>query len=230
MPAPVYRTLGELRRIVLARLGFGGQGASGGANQVLIDSFLQEAQNVLYHLQDWNNLKDFDEVTIGTEQNRVDFPDSCSRHRRLLKVEVLNATQWSQLREGIPTDAWNTMDTLSYPSRYEKLEQLLFWPKASQEYTLRIWRIRDLSDFFEDAHRCSIDDSMVLLHAITFAKAHYRQPDASAYQGQLDTLLASIRGYSFGSNSVYTRGTANSPMQRPQVVGRDVPGPETVYG
>jgi len=222
MPAPTYRTLGELRRVVLARLGFGGQGASGGANQVLIDSFLQEGQNMLYHLQDWNNLKFYDEVDVGTEQNVIDFPASCSRHRRILKIELLNGGLWRELREGIPTDAWNTMDTLSYPQRYERYEQISLWPKANGVYTLRIWRIRDLGRFTEDNDRCSIDDSMVLLHATTFAKAHYRQPDASAYQGQLDTLLASIRGYSFGSNSVYTRCTADAPLQRPQVVGRDV--------
>ncbi len=222
MPAPQYRTLGELRRIVLARLGFGGQGASGGANQVLIDSFLYEGQNLLYHLQDWNNLKFYDEVTVGSEQNLIDFPESCSRHRRILKIELFNGGLWSELREGIPTDAWNTMDTLSYPSRYERLEQIVLWPKANAVYKLRIWRILDLKPFQADEDRCSIDDSMVLLHATTFAKAHYRQPDAASYQGQLDTLLGAIRGYSFGSNGVYTRSTADAPLQRPQVVGRDV--------
>lgn len=213
MPAPLYRTLGELRRVVLARLGFGGQGASGGANQVLIDSFLQEAQITLYHLQDWNNLQGFDEVEVGTEQNLVDFPESCSRHRRILKLELFNGGYWGQMREGIPTSAYSTMDTLSYPSRYEKLEQIQLWPKANGVYKLRIWRVRDLSPFIADNDRCSIDDSMVLLHATTFAKAHYRQPDAASYQGQLDTLLASIRGYSFGSNSVYRRSRSASPLQ-----------------
>lgn len=222
MAGPTYRTLGVLRRLVLARLGMGGMGASGGANQVLIDSFLQEGQKILYHLQDWNNLKFFDMVDIGTTQNQVDFPASCVNERRILRIERLVAGQWTELREGIETQHWNTMDTLGYPARYERLEQLLFWPKADQVYNLRVWRIRDLSRFEQEDDRCTIDDSMVLLHAITFAKAHYKQADASAYQGQLDTLLASIRALSFGSNGVYTRTPHGAAMQRPLVVGRDV--------
>jgi hypothetical protein len=47
---------------------------------------------------------------------------------------------------------------------------------------------------------------MILLHALANAKAHYRQPDAATYQGQLNTLLATLRGQSFGSNGVYRQG------------------------
>jgi hypothetical protein len=38
--------------------------------------------------------------------------------------------QYTELDEGISTGMWNTMDTLSYPTRYERYAQLLMYPKA----------------------------------------------------------------------------------------------------
>jgi hypothetical protein len=217
-----YRTLGDLRATLLARLGMGAMGASGGANRALIDSFLQEAQRGLYWMQDWNRLQWYEDKTTGTGQNVYDYPDACARDQRLLRVEVNYAGQWSTLGEGIDTGHWSTMDTQGPPARFERLAQILVYPKADAAYTLRVWYVADLQPFAQDADRATLDDSMILLHATAHAKAHYRQPDAELYKGQLDTLLARIRGQSFGSNGVYRRGDAPAAERRPAVVGRDV--------
>lgn len=218
-----YRTLGDLRGELLARLGMGAMGASGGANGALMNSFLRSAQAQLYTMADWSHLKGFKEIATGVGQNAYDYPAPCARDQRVLKVETHVAGQVVELREGITPSMWSTMETRSQPARYERLEQLLIYPKPDQAYTLRVWYIRDLGRFTQDNDRATLDDDLILLHALANAKAHYRQPDAQIYQGQLDTQLARIRGRSFGSNGVYRRGDCAAPEPKPAVVGRDVP-------
>lgn len=218
-----YRTLVALRGELLARLGMGAMGASGGANQVLIDSFLRNGQAQLYHATDWRHLIWYQDKTLGIGQNQIDYPSACERDQRVLRIETPYNDQWRLMREGITTEMWSTMDTLSYPARYEQYAQILIYPKADQLYTIRVWYVRDLDRFTENDDNATLDDEMILLHAIANAKAHYRQPDAAIYQGQLNSLLASLRGQSFGSNGVYRRECGADIERKPAVVGRDVP-------
>ena len=218
----MYRTLGELRALLLARVGMGGAGASGGANLALIDSFLTNAQTQLYWLADWRHLVAYTEFATGISQNLYDFPAACSKNRRLLRLEVRISNVWREMREGITTAMWSTMETQTMPQRYERFAQILLYPKPNQAYQMRAWYVSDLGAFSETSDRATLDDEMILLHAGTNAKAHYRQPDAKLYEGQLNTLLAQIRGQSFGSNGVYQRSSTTMPEPKPMVVGRDV--------
>lgn len=224
-----YKTLGELRSTLLGRLGMGGMGASGGANLALINGFLQSAQTQLYWMQDWKHLQDFAEITTGVGQNLYDYPASgvmggngCAQDKRVLRVELKISGQWTPLHEGITTAMWSTMDSQSQPQRFERLRQILVYPKAGGAYTLRVWHVSDLDPFTQDAHRCTLADEMVLLHATANAKAHYRQPDAQSYQGQLNALLGQIRGQSFSTQGVYRRTDGSVREPKPVVVGRDV--------
>ncbi len=215
-----YRTLGELRSELLARVGMGAQGSSG-TSQVLLNSFLRNGQKQLYDAQDWKHLTEYADKTLGVNQNEVDYPDACARDRRVLRVETVYGGQWRRLPEGIRTEDWSNMDTVGYPIRVDRLAQLLVYPKADQVYTIRFWYVRDLARFTQDADRADIDDEMILLHALTNAKAHYRHPDAQQYQGQLADLMSSLRGKSFNGN-VICRDTGLSLERRPLVVGRDI--------
>lgn len=223
-----YRTLGALRAEVLARLGMAGMGASGGANQTLIDSFLRNGQAQLYQLQDWKPLIDYYDHTTGVSQNVYDYPTTgvmadigCARNKRILRLETNISGQFVEIKEGIDTDMWSTMDTQGDPQRYERFAQILVYPKADAIYTLRVWFVSDLLPFTQDAHEATLDDELVLLHAVTNAKAHYRQPDAKMYEGQLDSMLAKIAGQSIGSNGVFRRSGEPVNQRRPALLGRD---------
>jgi hypothetical protein len=219
------RTLAELRSEILSRLGMGAMGASGGSNGTLIDSFLRNGQAQLYRMQDWKHLIDYEDKTLGEEQNLLDYPTdgvmsggTAARDKRILRVETEYNGQWRVMTEGIRTSDWDTMDTLSYPAKFERYAQILVYPKADQTYTVRIWFVADLDAFTEEDDRASLDDEMILLHALANAKAHYRQPDAPTYQGQLNTLLASLRGQSFSSGGVYRRDDRPPAEPKPVVV------------
>lgn len=223
------RTLGALRADLLARLGMGGQGASGGANQSLMNSFLTEGQKLLYREADWKHLQDYLDITTGVGQNMYDFPATgtmdpdtgCSLYKRVLRVETNVSGQFVRIRDGIDTAMWSTMETKGQPQRFERFKQILVYPKADTAYTLRVWFVGDLDPFTQDNDTCTLDDSMVLLHAVTNAKAHYRQPDATLYKGQLDELLGRIRGQSFTSDGVVQRSNNAHIERKPAVLGRD---------
>jgi hypothetical protein len=216
-----YRTLGEMRSELLARVGMGAQGASGAA-QTLLNSFLRNGQAQLYRLQDWKHLIDYEDKTIGASQNQVDYPDACARDQRVLRIETVYGGQWRQLPEGIRTEDWDHMDVVGFPLKFDRYAQILVYPKADQVYTLRVWYVADLAPFTQDEHRASLDDEMILLHALVNAKAHYRHPDASLYQGQLDALYARLRGQSFNVQGVYSRRGGGETERKPLVVGRDI--------
>lgn len=217
-----YRTLGELRSTILARLGMGAMGASGGANKALIDSFLFEAQQALYWMQDWKDLTWYEDKTTGVGQNEYDYPAECEKERRLLRVEVCDSGIWRKLEEGISTSMWSTMDSQAYPQRFERFAQILLYPKSDAVYTLRFWYVKDLARFSQDGDRATLQGSMILTHALAHAKAHYKQADAPLYQSALETLLSRIRGQAFSTNGVYKR-TDQTPIEpKPAVVGRDV--------
>lgn len=224
-----YRTLGDLRAELLVRLGMGGMGASGGANGALIDSFLRNGQSQLYWLQDWKHLQDWKDTTTGVSQNLYDYPTAgtmdtavgCARDKRVLRVETVLSGQYVPVTESITTAMWSTMEQRSNPQRFERLKQILVYPKADAAYTLRIWFVGDLARFTETGDEATLDDEMILLHALANAKAHYRQPDAQAYQGQLNELLGSLRGQSFTSGGIVRRREDDSAaMTKPVVVGR----------
>lgn len=218
-----YRTLGDLRSLLRVRLGFGAQGSSGGANQTLLDSFLQNAQEQLYWMQDWRHLVTYEDFTTGVGQTLYDYPDECEQNRRVLRIEVNYAGQWSELGEGITTSMRSTATTRTVPTRYERFAQIELYPEPDvATYTWRVWYVKDLLPFTADAHVATIDDAMILLHAVANGKAHYRHPDAKLYEGQLNALLGSIRGQSFGSNGVYRRGQVVEIERKPAVVGRDI--------
>jgi hypothetical protein len=224
-----FRTLGALRSDLLARLGMGAMGASGGANKSLIDNFVIEAQKELYQLQDWKHLQDYKDLTTGIGQNLYDFPTTgtmdtttgCSLYQRVLRVETNVTGQFVEIRNGITTEMWSTMDTQGQPQRYELFKQIMLYPKADTAYTTRVWFVADLQPFSQDAHVATFDDAMILLHAIAHGKAHYRHPDAKVYMDDLEKLLSRLRGRSFNNDGIVRRGSDREIERRPAVLGRD---------
>lgn len=206
-------TLATLRSRLQARLGFAATGAAAGVNQTVIDSFLQEAQLDLYWAQDWVKLSGWFDVSIGVNQYQVSYPSSLNPER-IKRIALYDSDDnlVSEPKQGINAAMLATLDTQGVPSRYELYEQLTFWPRSDQAYTVRCWGVKNLANTFsQNNHASTIDSDMVFKVALGRAKAHYRQPDAQIYVEGAQELLARIKGGSWG-NRIFTPG--RSPWDR----------------
>jgi hypothetical protein len=192
MALPLRRTLGDIRADIQVRLGFGQAGQSGVVNAPLIDSMIRSAQNQLYHQHEFLRLKKTEEQPTGAEQQFYDYPTDCDIEG-IIEISVKWGNRYHELTEGIDLSdrGWNPAGP---PQKYERAEQIELWPiPASTEYTLRIEYIQTLEPLTDTHHRTTIDSELVFLHALSNAKAHYRQPDAQTYASQLEALLNKMR-------------------------------------
>lgn len=213
MSLPLKRTLGEIRADIQTRLGFGMAGQAGIVNSGLIDSMIQSAQRQLYEQFDWLHLRGVEERSTGASQQFYDYPLDCNVER-IQSITAIWSGNHIPLKEGID-HADRTWNPGGAPQKYERREQLELWPiPATTDYTLRIEYIKTLSRFTESSDRASLPDEIVFLHALSNAKAHYRQPDAQTYASQLDALLVKVK-QRHRARTVYGKRTIADPYSYP---------------
>lgn len=218
----IYKTLGELRRDLAVRLGFGAQG-SAGINSALLDSFLASAQEQLYTTFDWRHLIKYDDKVTEAGSVLYDWADDCDPLRiaspgpGAAAVAIWDGARWVPMTEGISWEMRSTSDSRTIPCRYERFSQMEVWPEPDAAYTIRRYYVQSPSRFTQDGDRASLDDGLIFLHALTNAKHHYRQPDAQIYGGQLEAHLNQLKSKNRGQ-SVTRRGNDAFPVPRPRVV------------
>lgn len=196
-----YRTLLQLRQAIMRRLGWGNQLANpppGSAE--MINSFLYEAQYMLYHrfdslrMERWFTWQLIEGVALyGFD----DVLETCSKRLNPDKVHYVGVVRpgnlWTPLIAGIPPMLNSYPDTSGYPLRYEIRQCIQVWPVPENGAgQLVIKGIFDLLPFAADADVASIDDSLIFAFALANAKAHYRQPDAGNYVQQTEVLLQAL--------------------------------------
>jgi len=214
MALPAKRTLGELRAELRVRLGFAAVGASGGPNDTTLDSFLRTAQEYLYWQYELPELRTYFDLNIGKDQNVLDYPDTCEP-RKIKEIWAYYSGWWHKLKEGINSDHESTMDTLSWPMRFELRDQIRFWPKSDSTYKIRIDGLIRLNRFTQDSDRATLDDQIVFDVALMNAKLHYRHPDAQAYADQVGIRLSSLKAGAHGTQRYFAGEVQRETMPRP---------------
>jgi hypothetical protein len=227
MPTRQYRTLGELRAEMRAKLGAASAGAAAGPNSTLIDAHLRDAQTVLYWTHDWAHLRHRWTDTLGMNETLLDYPSvdsagvtySCNPDR-VKWVSVYRGGVWSPpIQKGITASMYTYETNYSWPQRWEPMLQMQFWPSTDQEYPVAIFGIADLQRFTQDTDRASIDDTLIGIVATATLKAHYRQPDAAGAEKIADALLIKLKSKSWGQSVFRPSDWIDTePLVRPQTV------------
>lgn len=196
-----YRTLAELRGVVMSRCGFGNQIDNPPPGvAAMINSILYEAQYSLYNrftslrmerFFTWQLLPGVNLYGLG------DTIDDCDKRLNPDKLKYVGVVRegnlWTRLIAGIPPNLNSYPNTSGYPIRYEIRQCIEVWPIPGDEAGQLVMKgIFDLLPFADDADVCSIDDSLILALAIADTKAHYRQPDAERYLQRAEVLLQSL--------------------------------------
>lgn len=192
MSLPLKKTLGEIRSDIQIRLGFAMAGQAGIVNSSLIDSMIRSAQEQLYVQFDWAELKAVYERPTGSAQQYYDYPVDCNIER-ITGLYVIWGGRHIPLTEGILASD-RDVPSGDVPIKYERRDQLEVWPiPSSYSYTLRFEYIKTLSPLVVNSDRTSLPSEIIYLHALSNAKAHYRQPDAQTYASQLDAMIEKLK-------------------------------------
>ena len=210
MALPTKRNLGSLRQELRDRLGYASAGSQAGPGGAIMDSFLRQAQEQLY----WEYIpremvKSF---TISTNdgQTLYDWPDNCNPDR-LLRVNVRDTTsstvnRW-KLTEGIEYHHDDYATPKSKPLRYERRDQMEIWPQPDgNQYRIELEYVKRLDAFSVDSDFITLDADLVLMLALSNAKAHYRHEDANIYAQQLVQMLNRIKSGTQGAKR-FIRGS-----------------------
>lgn len=219
MSVAPYATLETQRAKLQARLGFGASGAAAGVNIALLNGFLQDAQTILYWTHDWVRLRGYETVTIGSSATLIDYP-TAANPERIKAISVLRGNVWSPpLPRGIKPEQYTYQtSTPSWPAQWEPYAQIEIFPQTDQSYSLRIFYIKNLSAFTENSHRSDIDDLLIFIGAVYFAKAHYRQPDAPLYKDAWEGLLLKMKAKSWSQSKFNPNDYMGEPLVKPQVI------------
>jgi len=190
-----YRTLGDLRRGLRARLGFMTQGPAAESNRQALDDILQEAHTYVCEqvqvsvlrkkttielfpgsfLYDWHNDQEDEDIDPG----------------RVLSVWIAeNDILRSPLVQGITERHREFADLRDVPSRYDTLNgQIELWPIPDRAYDLLIEYEAGPARFTQDDDRPSVPDELVFQLALATAKAHYRHADAQVAGEKFEVML-----------------------------------------
>jgi hypothetical protein len=213
MALPTARNLGSLRKELKDRLGFGAIGASAGANNALIDSFLRTAQELLYWEYTPRSIIETNSTVISQDgQNSYTWPDDVNIDK-IIQIVVedtsISAPNRYPLYEGIEWTEDNYNTPKDKPSRYEVRAMLEVWPQPDNaDYIFHIEYVKRLGNFTLDGDFVTLDADLVLLLALSNAKAHYRHPDSSIYVSQVTRLLGKLKGAGLGKKR-FVRGSRN---------------------
>lgn len=193
-------TLGTLRSAVAVRLGFGAAGASAPGMTDLLNSFVVEAQNLLFRRNPITRLERWWtwSMTAGTRFYDFDADDDVDCPKKLdpLKVRWVGVSQtdtnWLPLAYGIDPLMFSN-NIQSIPSRYEIRQCIEVLPAPPDDtWKLRIKGEFGLLSFKADTDICTVDPQAIKLLALANAKAHYGQPDAAAPMNELQVYLGDL--------------------------------------
>lgn len=212
-------TLGFLSAQLLSRLGFGAQGSRVGAAAGVVRSHLFSSQVQVYRAHDWKHLKTWEDVTLGANQRWLDYPELANTER-VYMIQVFEGGRPITLTKGIDPERYLEDEVPMVPDCYECKAQIEFYPVNDVLRTVRIHYIKELGRFTLDDDRTTVDPDLLMLHALANLKAHYRQPDAEMYAGQVDNLMTSLSADS-RTQQVFSRNPRRDQYVKPRVVGRD---------
>lgn len=201
-----YKTLSQLRRRMMVRLGYAAQADNPPPGMSdLLDDFLQSAQALIYEKEPTLRTNRWYRWTMtpgvrfyGINDNDDDTENPCPRsinpyHVKWVGFEDLNQA-WYELIKGInPLYYTRTNQIQGWPSNYEIRSCIEIWPAPAGAY--KLWMLGDfgLEPFTEDDDPTTVDDELVFLLALGNAKAHYGQRDADNVLTQANTRLLDLK-------------------------------------
>ena len=194
-----YRTMGELRRRLRARLGFMTQGPASKNNDEVLTDILQEGHEFILGEVDPSTLRTVATIQLSPGSYLYDWHNDATDQdidpSKVISICVEESeTSREPLIQGITPRMREDRDLRDYPTRYDTLAgQMELWPVPAGEYDLIIEYTGGPGRFDRDSDRPSVPDRLVLQYALSVAKAHYRHSDASVAGQAFERMLSRFK-------------------------------------
>ena len=222
-------TLATLRTDILVELGFATQSASPPPGMAaLVNSWLIRGQKYLYRRysqlhtrrmfrwkvnpgQRFYSLKDNDEDVLCNYQ--------MDPNKQIEWAGIQDSRNvWYPLIEGIDPTLYTMIDKPWRPARYEIRQCIELYPAPDQTYWMWMKAHFGLMTFASDSDSTTIDATLLFLHVLSIAKAHYGKPDANNVQAMANAYRKEIIAGTHGTKKYIPGSVAVPPAIRPTLI------------
>lgn len=222
-----YKTLAEVRRKMLIRLGYPNQLTNPPPGMAtLVDQFLGDAQDEIYRQLQRAALwtERFYRWTMVPGQRYYGFDQNnepCDAQIDPYKItwvgfEDLNRA-WYRLDEGIPPEYYTRANiNFGWPTRFEIRSCIEIFPAPQAAYTLWVKGDFPPAPLVQDTDKFTIDDVAVFLLALGNAKAHYGQKDAQLVLTQAGNYSKALVAGTHGTKRYVNRSGQGNPLTPPK--------------
>jgi hypothetical protein len=222
-------TLATLRTDILVELGFATQSANpppGMAN--LINSWLIRGQKYLYRRYNQLHTRRMFRWKVNPGQRFYSLKDNDEDVLCNYQMDPNKAIEWAGIQdsrnvwypliEGIPPQLYTMIDKPWRPARYEIRQCIEVYPAPDQTYWMWMKAHFGLMSFAADGDSTTIDATLLFLHVLSIAKAHYGKPDANNVQAMANAYRKELIAGTHGTKR-YVPGTiAVPPAVRPTLI------------
>ena len=222
-------TLATLRTDILVELGFATQSANPPAGMVnLVNSWLIRGQKYLYRRYNQLHTRRLFRWKVNPGQRFYSLKDNDEDVLCKFQMDPMKDIEWAGIQdsrnvwypliEGIPPQLYTMIDKPWRPARYEIRQCIEVYPAPDQTYWMWMKAHFGLMTFAADGDSTTIDATLLFLHVLSIAKAHYGKPDANNVQAMANAYRKELIAGSHGTKK-YVPGTiAVPPAVRPTLI------------
>lgn len=229
------QTLAVLRTDILVELGFSTQSANPPPGMAaLVNSWLIRGQQYLYRRysqlhtrrmfrwkvnpgQRFYSLKDNDEDVLCNYQ--------MDPNKQIEWAGIQDSRNvWYPLVEGIEPQLYTMIDKPWRPARYEIRQCIELYPAPDQTYWMWMKAHFGLMSFVQDTDKTTIDATLVFLHVLSIAKAHYGKPDANNVQAMANAYRKELIAGTHGTKRYIPGSIIVPPAIRPTLISFEPSG------
>lgn len=206
-----YQTYGEMLTDLRARTGFISQGPSASNNRAIFDSILREAHSYVYAKLNPTPMRKKTVITLEPGSFLYDWHNDLEDEDidpgLVISVWLVDGKNRYELIQGV-SERHREDDSRRQPMRFDTLNgQIELWPVPDRsEYGLLIEYIAGKPRFFSPSDRPGVPSELVLLYAISIAKAQYRQPDYQAATATFNALMKIEMAKQHGNKRYFVKG------------------------